>query len=60
MTWEGGFNNLLNRAVPAGAMPERRRMSQPPDGAAVLSPDAVVAAARAALPGADVAAIGVP
>ena len=33
-------------------------MSQPPDGAAALSPDAIVTAARAALPGAEVAAVG--
>lgn len=58
MTWEGAFNNLLNRVLPAGSIPERRRMSEPPAGAAALSPDAILTAARAALPGADVAAIG--
>ena len=59
MTWEGAFNNLLNRLLPAGSTPERRRMAESPDGAAALSPDAIVAAARAALPGADVAAMGI-
>jgi uncharacterized iron-regulated membrane protein len=58
MTWEGAFNNLLNRVSHVGPMPERRRMSQPPDGAAALSPDAIVRAARVALPGAAVAAVG--
>jgi uncharacterized iron-regulated membrane protein len=58
MTWEGALNHLLNRVLPAGSMPERRRMSQPPPGAVALSPDAMVTAARAALPGAEVAALG--
>lgn len=57
MTWEGAFNHLLNRVLPAGSMPERRRVSQPPHGAAALSPDAIVTAARATLPGAEVAAV---
>jgi uncharacterized iron-regulated membrane protein len=58
MTWEGAFNNLLNRVLHTGPMPERRRMSPPPDGAAALSPDAIITLARAALPGAEVAAVG--
>ena len=58
MTWEGTFNNLLTRVLHARPMPEGRRMSPPPEGAAALSPDAIVTAARAALPGAEVAAVG--
>ena len=33
-------------------------MSPPPDGAAALSPDAIITLARAALPGAEVAGVG--
>lgn len=57
MTWERPVNNLLNRVLPVGAMPETRRMSRPPDRAVALNPDAIIAAARAALPGAEVAAV---
>lgn len=57
MTWEGSVNNVLNRILHAGPMPGPRRMSQPPDGAVALNPDAIIAAARAAVPGAEIAAV---
>ena len=58
LTWDGAVNNLLNRVFHAGPMPETRRMSQPLDGVVALNPDAILTAARAALPGAEVADFG--
>ena len=58
MTWEGAFSNVLNQVLHASPMPERRRMSAPAYGAAALGPDSVITAARAALPGAEIAAVG--
>jgi uncharacterized iron-regulated membrane protein len=57
MTWEGLVNNLLNRVFHAGPMPATLRMSRPPDRAVALNPDAIVAAARSAVPGAQIAAV---
>jgi uncharacterized iron-regulated membrane protein len=58
MTWESPVNHLLNRVFHSGTQAERRPMSPPPDGAVALNPDAILAAARKALPGAEIAALG--
>lgn len=56
MTWEGRVNTLLNRVFPSSPQPESRRVS-PRQGAVALNPDAIIAVARGALPGAEIAAV---
>jgi len=55
MTWEGPVNTLLTRVFPSGPQPQRQRISSPLQGAVALNPDAILAAARGALPGAEIA-----
>ncbi|HKW33464.1 MAG TPA: PepSY-associated TM helix domain-containing protein [Candidatus Acidoferrum sp.] len=55
LTWEGPVSNLVNRLTHAGPVPGRPPMASPAKGAIALGPDAIVAAARAALPGAEIA-----
>ncbi|HYL64758.1 MAG TPA: PepSY-associated TM helix domain-containing protein [Candidatus Methylomirabilis sp.] len=57
LTWDGPVNNLINRLTHSSDMPRRPRMPAPPDNATPLGPDAILAAARAALPGAEVDAL---
>lgn len=49
------MNKLIATAVPSGDMPRRPRLPEHADGAPVLGPDAIMAAAREALPGAEIA-----
>lgn len=54
LTWDGATSSLVNRLTHSSEMPGRPRMPVPPDGVSALGPDALVAAARAALPGARI------
>lgn len=52
ITWEGPVGKWANQLTHSGPDQRMSRMSPPPAGAAALGPDAIVAAAQAALPGA--------
>ena len=54
LTWDGAASNFINRFTPTGTMPGRPRMQPAPSSATPLGPDAIVAAAHAALPGAQI------
>lgn len=54
LTWDGAASNFINRFTSTGTMPGRPRMQPAPPDAAALGPDAIVAAAHAALPGAQI------
>jgi len=54
LTWDGAVSGLVNRLTHSSSMPGRPRMTPPPEGAIALGPDAIVAAARTALPGAQI------
>lgn len=54
LTWDGAVSRLISKVMPSGDMPRRPPLPEHADGAAVLGPDAIVAAARQALPGAAI------
>jgi uncharacterized iron-regulated membrane protein len=47
-------NKLIGKVMPSGDMPRRPPLPEHADGAPLLEPDAIVAAAREALPGAEI------
>lgn len=54
LTWDSAVDNLVNRFTPTGSLPGRPRMPAASPDVIPLSPDAIVAAAHAALPGAEI------
>ena len=54
LTWDGAVNKIISRVMPSSDMPRRPRLPEHADGAAALGPDALFAAAQAALPGAEI------
>ena len=59
LTWDGAVNNLISKVMPSGDMPKRPRLPAPPDGTIALGPDAILAAARAVLPGAEIDSLSI-
>lgn len=57
LTWDGPVNNLVNRLTHSSDMPRPPRMPAHAADAAPLGPDAILAAAHAALPGAAIDAL---
>lgn len=54
LTWDNAVSNLVNRITHSSDMPRRPRMPEHAEGLEPLGPDAILAAARAALPGAQI------
>lgn len=54
MTWERTTDTLIGKMMPSADMPKRPPLPEHPEGTGMLGPDAIVAAARAALPGAEI------
>ena len=59
LTWDAGVNKLIGKVMPSGEMPRRPRLPERAHGAPVLEPDAIVAAAREALPGAEIDSLSI-
>lgn len=57
LTWDSAVNNLINRFTPTGSLPGRPPMPAHSADASPLGSDAIVAAAHAALPGAEIDAL---
>lgn len=54
LTWDGAVSGLIGKVMPLGDMPRRPGLPEHADGEPVLGPDAIVAAAREVLPGAEI------
>lgn len=59
LTWDGAVSDLVNRLTHSGSMPRSPRLATTAEGATPLSPDAIIAAARAALPGAEIDSLSI-
>lgn len=57
LTWDSATNTFISRFTPTGNMPGRPRLQPAPPDAVPLGPDAIVATAHAALPGAEIDAL---
>ena len=59
LTWDGAVGNLIGKVMPSGEMPRRPRLPEHAGDAGALAPDAILAAARAALPGAEIDSLSI-
>lgn len=59
LTWEGAANTLIGKIMPSGDLPTSPRLPAPATGTVALGPDAILAAARAALPGAEIESLSI-
>jgi uncharacterized iron-regulated membrane protein len=59
LTWDSAVSDLVNRLTHSGSMPRSPRLATTAEGATPLSPDAIIAAARAALPGAEIDSLSI-
>lgn len=59
LTWDGAVSKFINQVTHSGPMPSTPEMSPPLRGAAALGVDEILAAARAALPGAEIDSLSI-
>lgn len=59
LTWDSAVAKLIGKVMPSGDWPRRPRLPEHADGEVALGPDAILAAARAALPEAAIDSLSI-